>query len=275
VSVLEEILSICRTRNDCLGIIDPPLGLSVQEVTDWHNGTGEYTGSHQAFTANQGALYYPWVKQFDPYTSREVWLPPTAFVPAVIAYTDRTTDLWWAPAGITRGKIDRALQAETVITQAHVDYFYGPGNGNAVNPIQTFSRDGIVVYGQRTLQRYPSALDRINVRRLLFHIEKVVATAARRLVFDQNDELLWGQFRALVEPFLETLEGQRALEWFRVVCDETTNTPARRNNNEVYARVFIIPVKSAEKFIIDFTLLPSGANVNEYIATDASANTNS
>jgi len=267
-AVVQEMISILDSRNDCLGIIDPPFGLTPQEVVDWHNGTGTYTGFHSAFTTNRAALYYPWVKQYDPYTKRELWLPPSAVIPAVIAYNDTVGESWFAPAGIQRGKVQNALAVEHASTLGEVEYFYGPLNGNAINPIMQFSKDGIVVYGQRTLQRFPTSLDRINVRRLLFFIEKSIATISRSLVFEQNDEILWAQFRNLIDPFLQNLVGRRALEDYRVVCDSTTNTPYHRNNNEVVCKIYLIPVKSAEKVILNVTVLSSGINVDEFVAAD-------
>lgn len=267
-SCVAEVLDVCEDRADCLGLIDTPLGLTVQEAVDWHNGQGIYTGDHVAFVSNKAAAYYPWVKQFDPYTRNDIWLPPTAILPAVYAHSDAKGETWFAPAGITRATIPNARAVETVVSRGDMDYMYGPGNGNAVNPIAQFTRDGIVVYGQRTLQRTPSALDRINVRRLMFYIEKTIATASRRLVFEQNDPILWGQFLNLVEPFFRDLKGRRALEWYRVVCDESTNPPQKRNNNEMGAKIYVIPTKSAEKIILDFALLPSGANVEEFISAD-------
>jgi len=269
-AVVQELIAILDERNDCLGIIDPPFGLTPQEVVDWHNGTGVYTGYHSAFTTNRAALYYPWVKQYDPYTKRELWLPPSSIIPAVISYNDSVGEQWFAPAGIQRGKVPNALAVEHASTLGEVEHFYGPLNGNAINPIMQFSRDGIVVYGQRTLQRFPTALDRVNVRRLLFYVEKTIATISRRLVFEQNDEILWAQFRNLIDPFLQNLVGRRALEDYRVVCDETTNTPFHRNNNEVVCKIYLIPVKAAEKVILNVTVLSSGINVDEFVSADNS-----
>jgi len=254
-----------------LGLIDPPLGLSVQDVVDWHNGTGPYTGLHAAFVTNKCALYWPWVHQFSPYTGTNMILPPSAVLPGIYAYSDQQGEMWYAPAGLTRGKVNQVVKTERTVTQGDMDYMYGPGNGNAVNVIQTFARDGVVVWGQRTLQRTPSALDRVNVRRLLFYIEKNIARVVRVLAFEQNDPILWTQFKNLVEPFLDNLVGRRALEDYIVVCDKTTNTPARRNNNELYAKVIVIPVKSAEKIILDMTILASGISVTEFASQDLGA----
>lgn len=267
-AIVAEIVDICATRNDCLGIIDTPFGLKVQDAIDWHNGQGVYSGEHSAFASNRAAAYYPWVKQYDSYTRSDIWLPPSAVVPAIMAYSDRVGELWFAPAGITRGSVPNARDVETFVSQGDMDAMYGPGNGNALNAIVSFPKDGIVVYGNRTLQRTATALDRINVRRLLFYIEKTVAASSRRLVFEQNDSILWGQFKNLVVPFLDDLKGRRAIEWYQVVCDLSTNTAAMRNNNTMGARIYIIPVKSAEKIELQFTLLPSGADVEEFIAAD-------
>jgi phage tail sheath protein FI len=264
--VLNEIIDVCEDRADCLGILDTPLGFTVQEAVDWHNGTGVFSGDHAAFVTNKCAMYYPWVKVFDPYTQRDIWLPPSAMIPGVIAYNDENADIWFAPAGVNRGRIFNARQVEHNCSQGDMEVMYGPGNGNALNPIVSFKREGICVYGQRTLQRVPTALDRINVRRLLFYVEKAIATSCRRLVFEQDDPILWAQLTALITPFLTNLKGRRALEDFRVVCDASTNPPIRRNNNEVGARILLIPVKSAEKIVLEFTLLPSGADFNEFIA---------
>lgn len=273
-SVINEILDICITRNDCIGIIDPPYGLTVQEVVDWHNGTGQWTGQHSAFVASQAALYYPWVKQFDPYTSRDMWLPPTCFIPAVYANSDDQENVWWAPAGIKRGTITGALATEINVQEGDIEYFYGPGNGNAINAISVFTRDGIIVNGQRTLQRHASALDRVNVRRLVFYITRSIKNATRILNFEQGDEILWGEYLAIVDPFMQELEALRAVEWFENVCNESTNPAQLRNRNEVGAKLYMIPTKSAEKLVLDLTVFASGATVNELIALDSGANLN-
>ena len=268
-AVIQEMISVVEQRNDCLAIIDPPLALSVQDVVDWHNGTGPYTGIHTAFVSNKAALYYPWVYQFDSYTNREIVLPPSCVMPGVFANNDRVGEAWYAPAGLGRGKILGAIRTERVLTKGDMDYMYGPGNGNGVNPIATYAKDGVVVWGQRTLQRHASALDRINVRRLLFVIEKTLATAVRFLTFEQNDPILWESFKSLVRPYLDSLTGSgRALEDYILICDETTNTPERRNQNTFYAKIAVVPVKTAEHIVLDIAILPSGVQVTEFVSND-------
>jgi phage tail sheath protein FI len=273
--VVQALIALAQTRADCVALIDPPFGLTPQEVTDWHNGQGIYAGDHSAFVSNYAALFWPWVKQLDPYSGNNVWVPPSGFMPGVFAYSDGVGQPWYAAAGITRGRVPNALDVEYHASKGDTDYFYGPGNGNAINPILSFAKDGICVYGNRTLQRVPSALDRINIRRLMILIETSVAASCRALVFEQNDPTLWRQFTALVTPFLQNLRGQRALDWFQVVCDSTTNNSQMLNNNEMGAKVYLIPTKTAEKIILNFTLLASGTNVTEFIANDSGQNLNS
>jgi phage tail sheath protein FI len=263
-SVIQELLSVVNDRQDAVGIVDPPIGLTPQQVVDWHNGQGAYSGDHSAFVSSYGALYYPWLQQSDPYSGRDIWLPPSAFQLAVFANSDAVGEQWYAAAGITRGSIN-AIKAEYTVTQGEIGLMYGPGNGNAVNAIAVFPQDGIVTWGNRTLQRTPSALDRINVRRLLIYIEKNFATSARRIVFEQDDEILWAQLRNLVNPFMDNLKGRRAVSWYKFICDASTNTSADLNNNEVVSVLELIPTKSAERIRLNLALYPSGASVTESV----------
>ena len=258
-AVVNEIITICEfRRRDCLGLIDPPFGLSVQEVIDWHNGEGHL---HTAFNSSYAALHWPWIQVYDPYTRSELWTPPSGFVSEAIAYTDYISEPWFAPAGLTRGRIV-ALRTEYSPDQGQRDAMYG--NQNAVNPIVAFPKDGIAIYGQRTLQRRPTALDRINARRLLLTIEKQIATAVRYIVFEPNDERTWRAFTNLVGPAMEWVKTRRGVYDFRVICDETTNPPVTTDRNEMYGKILLKPTKTAEMIIIDFTILSTGADFSEY-----------
>jgi len=272
-AVLDEVTQILLKRYDCFGIYDTPFGLSLQQVIDWHNGTGEYTGLHTAFATNMAALYWPWVKVYDPYSKKNLWMPPTTFVPGVFAYNDSVGKVWTAPAGEQRGQVPNALAVEYATTEEDRNAMYGPGNGNALNAIASFNDTGVVVYGQRTLQRFASSLDRINVRRMMFDLIKVVRQASRRLNFEQNGPTMWEDWLNIVEPAFRTRKQQEAIEWFQLKCDADTNTPDVRNQNLAKAKVYVIPTKSAEAFEIDFTLLPSGADVEQFIARDVQGST--
>jgi hypothetical protein len=214
------------------------------------------------------------VKQYDPYSGNNLWMPPSAVIPGVIAYNDQVGEVWYAPAGVNRGQVPNAIAVEYPVQQSDVEAMYGPGNGNAINPIQSFPESGITVFGQRTLQRFPSALDRINVRRLMFYIEQSIAKASRSLIFEQDDAILWGQWLGLVNPFLSSLLGQRALDWYQAVCDSTTNTADTENNNMVCSTVYVIPRKTCEVWQVNFTLLASGASISTFLAQDQGLGTN-
>lgn len=263
VSAIEQITTI---RRDCLGVIHGPQGLNSQEIVAWHNASGAFVpgGSSPSVQVNSSAmaLYWPWVQIYDAYNAQNVWIPPVGFALQAIAYNDNVGEAWFAPAGINRGKCAAALALEYRPTLGQREFIYGPGNGNAVNPLVDLPLDGITIYGQRTMQRFPSALDRINVQRLIFYASKVLTRACRVLVFEQNDEILWNQFKNIVSPFMQDIKSRRGVEAYKIICDETTNTPFRRNNNEMYGVILLIPTKTAEKIIIQFSLNPSGVDLS-------------
>lgn len=261
-SVINEMITICETRGDCMALVDPPIGLGVQQIVDWHNGATVYS-DHAAFNSSYAALYWPWLETFDPAYDRYVWTPPSGHVAAAYAYSDEVSEPWFAPAGLNRGRILQVTRVEYPADQGERDTLYG--NQNAINPIVKFQRDGIAIWGQRTLQRKPSALDRVNVRRLMLYIRKTISTAVRYLVFEPNDPQTWRAFVALVDPHLKGLVSRRGLARYQVVCDETTNTPDVIDNNEMKAIIFLEPIKAAEKIQIDAVLTPTGASFEELI----------
>jgi len=259
-AVLNAEIDLCVTRGDAMAIVDPPFGLSSANVIKWHNGVTPYD-DHQAFDSSYAALYWPWVQIFDPVNNQKVWTPPSGHLSRVYAYTDRTTETWYAPAGTQRGHIIPALTVEHSATRGERDLMYG--NGNAINPIINIPQTGITVWGQRTLQRAPTARDRVNVRRLLLYLEKVIATASQFLVFEPNDTILWAQFTDLVTPFCDSVKARRGLYDFAVRCDKTTNPPDAIDRNEMHAYILLKPTKTAEQIIVTFTLTTTGANFNE------------
>jgi phage tail sheath protein FI len=261
--VVTELISICEARYDCMAIIDPPNDLRPQEVVDWHNGEGDYAGQHAAFNSSYAALYYPWVKVYDAYAGEYIFTPPSGHILGVYAYTDWNTESWFAPAGMQRGKLASAVDIAYGATAGERDLLYG--DGNAVNPIGSFRQDGIVVWGQRTLQRAPTALDRVNVRRLMLYLRKVISTSVNYLVFEPNDEKTWKLFGHLVVPYLNDVRQRRGLYDFRVKCDETTNTPDVIDRNEMRAQIFLKPVKAAEFIQIDLVITTTGANFDEVL----------
>jgi len=265
-AVISEMLSLCEDRADCMAVVDPPRGLTPQTVVDWHNGEGIWSGSHTAFNSSYGALYWPWVKVYDSYNEIEKWVPPSGFALDRMAYTDKIAEEWYAPAGFTRGRLTNVLGLEYDTSQGDRDYMYS--DGNAVNPIVDFTQEGVVIWGQRTLQRKPTALDRVNVRRLLLYIRKVVATTTKYFVFEPNDKLSWARLRNALIPYFDWLydpETGRALYYYKIQCDKTTNTDLDINNGVMRVKIFLQPVKAAEIIVSDLILLPTGVTAEDYV----------
>lgn len=243
-------------RDTGIYLIDPPQGLDVQNVIDWHNGAGAYS-THSAFNSKRYAIYWPWLEVYDEFGKQNIWTPPCGHAMAQWAYTDGQFEPWFAPAGLQRGHLGLPLRAEFNPDQGQRDALYG--NGNAINPIRTFQTQGLNIWGQKTALRLNSALASINVMRLTDFIKDSIAASSLVLDFEQNDSVLWNQFIDMVEPFLKDVASRRGLEDFRVVADETTTTAQKRNNLTMNAKVMFIPTKVAENIVIDFALFPSGA----------------
>lgn len=275
--VVTELLDVCSTRGDCMALIDSPFGLTVDEVIRWHNGQlVSEPALHQdcydlawdppttILNTNLGALYYPWVQVNDDFTGDNVYLPPSAFAAEVYAFSDQVSEPWFAPAGENRGALNSVRKAERKLNQGDRDALYS--GGNAVNPIATFQSTGIRIWGQRTLQRKPTALDRVNVRRLLLILRRLVANTCRYLVFEPNDPTMWRQFKNLVEPLLIGMKNRRAITDYRVIMDETTNTPDVIEQNMAIGKIFLKPTKTAEIIVVDFVLTAQGASFDEVVA---------
>jgi hypothetical protein len=167
---------------------------------------------------------------------------------------DNIAEVWNAPAGITRGKVSPAVkELERDLNQGDRDYIYG--GGNSLNPIVNLNRQGICIWGQRTTQRQATALDRINVRRLAIIIRQKVRTLGLPFVFEPNDPITWGLITGAVEPLLEDILARRGIRGFKVICDETTNTPIRIDRNELWIKVEVTPTKAAESLIFEINVL--------------------
>ena len=205
---------------------------------------------------NYAATYYPWIKTIDINTNKLVTVPPSVLLPAVFAANDRVAAEWFAPAGLNRGGLIGAVDVLDRLTQSERDTLYEA----KVNPICQFPGQGIVVWGQKTLQDKPSALDRINVRRLLLTVRKYIASTSKYLVFEQNTSTTRNRFLNIVNPYLESIQQRQGLYAFRVVMDETNNTPDVVDRNIMKGAIFLQPTKTAEFIQIDFNILPTGAS---------------
>lgn len=247
-AIIDKAIEVAEERGDCFVIADPVVqGSSVAAAISAVDSSG--------FNSNYVATYWPWVKILDTDKNKPVWVPPSVVVPRVIAYNDSVSFEWFAPAGLNRGGVADAVDAELRLTQTDRDNLYE----NRINPIATFPAQGICIWGQKTLQTKPSALDRINVRRLLITLKKFIASSSRFLVFEQNTEQTRNRFLNIVNPYLTTVQGRQGLYAFRVVMDETNNTPDVIDRNILYGQIYLQPTKTAEFIILDFNVLPTGA----------------
>jgi phage tail sheath protein FI len=243
---------MCEGRGDCLYIVDPPFGLRPQQVVDWHNGM-LFSDLRAALNSSYGALYWSWVEIFDQFNGGTIFVPPSGHVAAVYARTARETELWFAPAGLNRGRLLTALDLEFNPTQGERDLLYG--FNNAVNPLVNFPQDGITVFGQRTLQRKDSALDRVNVRMLLIALKKALIPLLRNFLFEPNDRVLWRQVQNSIEPTLDDIRARRGLTAYQVIVDERNNTPIRRDRNELWVSVLIKPTRAVEFIVLNLVIL--------------------
>lgn len=251
---------ICEDRGDSIYIFDTPFGLSAQRANDWVNGSGEFKADHSAFDSSYSAAYWPWIQVSDSYTHKDIWLPPAGFIAAVYAYNDNTAQLWYAPAGLNRGMITNAKAVEYLATKGERDIIYG--NRNCVNPIINYKNLGIVVWGQKTTQRKSTALDRVNVRRLLNYLKKVIASSTNYFLFDPNDEYQWNRWIDMVDPTLQNVKQLRGVIDYKV---EMAPTTSEIENNMMPGTIRIKPTKDAEYIPISFMISPQSAVFNEEI----------
>ena len=224
-----------------------PINLAQQTVQDrgdafyvfdsvaWGDGINSAVNAITSVDTNYAATYYPWVKLLDDTVNLPIWVPPSVVIPGVIAQNDRVAHEWFAPAGLNRGGLRGVLEAKTRLTHAERDLLYE----NRINPIASFPGQGVVVFGQKTLQSKPSALDRINVRRLLIRLKKFIAN-----------------------PYLDSVQANQGLTGFRVVMDDSNNTPDVIDRNQLVGQIFIQPARSVEFIVLDFVVQPSGATFN-------------
>lgn len=243
-------------RQDSLAIIDPPFGLTVKEIVQWQNGVHPLNTTR--FNSDFAALYWPWLKLRDTFNRIDVWVPPSGSILAVYARNDQLAAPWFAPAGATRGVVPRITDVFSRPTLEERDTMYG--NRNAVNPIVQFADiQDFVVWGQKTLQRKPTALDRVNVRRLLFVIEKRIRAASRRLLFDPHDEEFRASFIEIAEGILREVQVGRGVTDFIIQADEELNTPDVIDRNEFRARIGIQPTRAVEFIFIEFSVHRTGS----------------
>ena len=235
-----------QNRGDAIYVTDlVPFSSSISEVTTQAN----------AKNTSYAAAYWPWLQTIDPDSAQLVWVPASTMIGGVYAYNDNVSEPWFAPAGINRGGLGNVVRAEKKLSQPNRDTLYT----NKVNPIATFPGTGVVVYGQKTLQTKASALDRVNVRRLLIQLKGYISQVAQNLVFEQNTIATRNQFLSQVNPYLESVQQRQGLYAFKVIMDDSNNTADVIDRNQMVGQIYIQPTKTAEFIYLDFNILPTGA----------------
>lgn len=260
-TVINGGITYAENRKDLIYLADAPILLEPLEAVDFRKGQGMY--NHAAFNSSYAALYYPWLEIMDPMTGKKKLVPPTGAVAGCYARNDEKTYVWYAPAGIDRGRVFNTLSVGYKTSRGERDVLYPEG----VNVIAVFPDSGINIWGQKTLQSQPSALDRVNVRRLMLYMEEAIAESARFVVFEPNNPQTWRALIRLINPFLQDIKDKGGVYDFAVQCDEETNTPAVIDRNEMVARIFVKPTKTAEFIELNFVLTTTGADFKEIFTT--------
>ena len=216
-------------------------------------------GQAQSIDSSYGATYWPWVQLISRETGKLIFAPASTIVPAAYEYSDKVSAEWFAPAGLTRGGLSTVIQPERRLTVSQRDSLYA----GKVNPIAIFPGQGTVIYGQKTLQAKPSALDRVNVRRLLITLKRYIGNIAEGLVFEQNSQTTRNNFLNRVNPYLQLIQQRQGLYAYRVVMDDTNNTPDVIDRNQLVGSIYLQPTKTAEYILLDFNILPTGTTFGQ------------
>lgn len=247
-TLTDELIEMCETRGDCFAVVDPVL--SGQKIAD---ATGEGTKLDTSYAA----MYWPWVQTTA--NNKFVWVPASTLIPGIYAFNDKVAAEWYAPAGLNRGGLETVVQAERKLTHGNRDTLYEDN----VNPLATFPGEGVVVWGQKTLQKKASALDRVNVRRLLINLKKFIASTSKYLVFENNTTATRNRFLGSVNPYMEAVQQKQGLYAFKVVMDESNNTPDLIDRNIMKGEIYLQPAKAAEFIVVDFNIMPTGATFED------------
>jgi phage tail sheath protein FI len=245
-STITKLINMVQSRGDALAVVD----CGVYGAT-----LATMTSNASSYNSSYAATYAPWLQTTDPDSGQIVWVPASTMVPGVYAYNDSVSEAWFAPAGLNRGGLATVVRPERKLSQANRDTLYT----GKVNPIASFPGAGTVVFGQKTLQTKASALDRINVRRLLIELKSYISQVSDNLVFEQNTIATRNAFLSQVNPYLESVQQRQGLYAFRVIMDDSNNTADVIDRNQLIGQIYIQPTKTAEFIYLDFNILPTGA----------------
>jgi len=265
---------VCEERADALALIDLP-NVYVPAHESYYSNKANRLASTPTNAANSlrdriidssyGATFYPWVQTRDDATGAMLWIPPSVAMMGVLASSEAASDIWFAPAGFNRGGLSEGAAGIPVVgvtqrlTSKERDTLYEAN----INPIASFPSTGIVVFGQKTLQERQSALDRINVRRLVIYLKKQISILSTQILFEQNVQATWNRFIALVEPFLANVKIGYGITDYKLILDETTTTADLIDQNVLYAKIMIKPARAIEYIAIDFVIMSTGASFDD------------
>jgi len=245
-SVITTLINMVQERGDAIAIVDPAIyGATLATMV---SNAGTYNSSY-------AATYAPWLQTTDPDSGNLVWVPASTMIPGVFAYNDKVGEAWFAPAGLNRGGLATVVRPERKLSQANRDTLYQ----GKVNPIASFPGAGTVVFGQKTLQTKATALDRVNVRRLLIELKSYISQVSDNLVFEQNTIATRNAFLSQVNPYLESVQQRQGLYAFKVIMNDTNNTADVIDRNQLVGQIYLQPTKTAEFILLDFNVLPTGA----------------
>lgn len=260
------IANVIEPRKDCMLFVSPDASIitnndPAQYAVNFRGSAGGVSGL--TYNSSYVVMDTGYKYQYDKYNDIYRWVPLNADVAGVCATTDQQRDAWWSPAGFNRGQIKNVVKLLYNPNQAQRDLLYK----NDVNPVVTFPGQGTVLYGDKTLLGKPSAFDRINVRRLFIVLEKAISRAAQSSLFEFNDEFTRAQFRSLIEPFLSQVQGRRGIFDYRVVCDETNNTPQVIDSNQFVGDIYIKPARSINFIQLNFVAVRTGVDFNTIVGS--------
>jgi phage tail sheath protein FI len=226
----------------------------ITDLTVYNSSIGTPVNVAAGMDTNYAGAYWPWVQVVSQETGKLVWVPASTVMAGVYAFNDSVSAEWFAPAGLNRGGLGGVIQAERKLSPTNRDNLYAA----KVNPIATFPNVGVTAFGQKTLQQKSSALDRINVRRLLIALKRYIGDIAKTLVFEQNTTITRNRFLSQATPYLESVQQRQGLYAFKVVMDDTNNTPDVIDRNQLVGQIYLQPTRTAEFILLDFNILPTG-----------------
>ena len=273
-ALTNHMVNVCESRADAMALIDladiyiPPHEARKDSKADRIGTTPQAAATalkQRGIDSSYGATFYPWVQTSDSGTGHLLWIPPTVAMMGVLASSERSTAVWFAPAGFNRGGLSDGaagipvLSVSERLTSRSRDTLYE----QRINPIASFPSSGIVVFGQKTLQQRQSALDRINVRRLVIYLKKQISILSTKILFEQNVQDTWNRFTGLIEPLLANTKAQFGITDYKLILDETTTTPDLIDQNILYAKIMIKPARAIEYIAIDFVIMSTGASFDD------------